>query len=266
VKISLNFSTRGYLLIACSLWSFQNLSFAKTNASNDAQLISDKTNEFSKDLMELKCNEKESLKKSKGRVERKNRDLMIWLPGYFAKESAIVFRNPSPPNSTKFLYCGGTENFDLVFENFDHDAPMLYLIENNGRKHWFHVGEESVFVTQDNQHILSLGIGKSLKSENLEIVELLAARKEEQGSYSRNRYEEVLKCEIKGNAENKSEKPFSLTATKFTNEEAMIEAFEDSEQINTSSKKAVGSFSLVRKLGKWEVQNQNGILKDSSCN
>jgi hypothetical protein len=49
-----------------------------------------------KNLMDTKCDEKSSIKISKGRVERRGKELVIWLPGYFPKESGMVFWNASP--------------------------------------------------------------------------------------------------------------------------------------------------------------------------
>jgi hypothetical protein len=167
-----------------------------------------------------------------------------------------------------FDYYGGTENFDLVFETFDHDSPMLYLIENNGRKHWYHLGEDAVLVTQDGQYILAVNNQVTSDFQHLSTISRLGAQKEEHGSYRRAQYQEEIHCNLFGaliRPGQKDANAVSLVATQFTNEEAVIEANEDSHSSSTAQAKSTGKIQLIQKNGRWQVASRSGSLDAAKC-
>lgn len=220
------------------------------------------TDEKPKNLLEIVCDEKVAIQKAKGQVERNGLDLLVWLPGHFPNENAVLFRNPVGENTTTFVYCGGANHFDLVMERFDHDAPMLYLVEKNGRRHLYHLGDDFVYSSADAQNLLSFrrqtgstGTGVSIS------VSMLRTKPKLNGSREEARYQEDVECKISSNT------GFLLNASKLTNETAVVEALE-AEPTSTKDRarpNTLGKLHLTLRSGKWRVSKREGVFGSVAC-
>lgn len=152
-----------------------------------------------------------------------------------------------------FRYCGGTKYYDVVQEIFSHDAPMIFVIERNGRKHQALVGTKSIYSSSDDRNLLIAEV-KLAEGSIFEVFGIAPVRWAETANEFT--FEHEARCRL--SKFNPTQDGFDLKIVKFTGDELLAE-------VQSKSKAAHGKLRLNKQSGNWKLVNQTGVFSSVAC-